>query len=102
MNAEQAWRELCAAEYKSYIIGYGNDGDPRNDISPARHDERAADLAERLSQQVSIPPVELRGRASDAAYAHGQDPGTDHDPDRFAPPDWAEWGAQAQDDGWAR
>jgi hypothetical protein len=87
---EQLWRNLCATEYRVYLVGYGNDGDPRNDLSPARHHERAADLADRLSRQVSIPSQELRGRASEAAYLHGQDPGTDYDPDRFAPPVWSQ------------
>ncbi|GAA0897617.1 hypothetical protein [Pseudonocardia zijingensis] len=101
-TAEQLWRALCATEYRSYVVAYGNDGNPRNDL-PDRWAARAADLAERLSGEVEVPPDTLRSRARDAAYAYGQDPGTDDDPDRFEPPAWAnlprhDGGAAAQED----
>jgi hypothetical protein len=85
---EQLWRDLCATEYRVYLVGYGNDGDPRNDLSPERHHERAAALADRLSHQVSVPQHWLRGSAREAAYLHGQD--GDPGPDRFAPPVWSQ------------
>ena len=89
-DPDQLWRQLCAAEYKIHIIELGNDGPPEYDRSTAAEQAEAATLADQLTQLVQIPAAGLRTRALEAAYAHGQDPGTDADPDRFAPPNWAE------------
>jgi hypothetical protein len=45
---------------------------------------------------VQFPAASLLAHPADAACAHGQDPGTDADPDRFALPDWTE----ARTSGW--
>lgn len=87
-DVEQLWRRLCSLEYRIRTRESANDGQPADDL-PATDQRSAADtVAERLSALVQIPAATLRSRAAEAAYAYGQDPGTDADPDRFAPPDW--------------
>ena len=85
---EQQWRSLCETEYRISVRESGNDGHPANDLDTSDLATRAEDLATGLSMVLGISPVDLRLHASDAAYAHGRDPGTDADPDRFALPDW--------------
>jgi hypothetical protein len=85
---ESLWRELCAAEYKIQVRQGGNDGHPSDDLDTLTSEARASALADQLSRDVGISARALRRRAQSAAYDHGQDPGTDYDPDRFAPPDW--------------
>jgi hypothetical protein len=93
---EQQWRSLCWTEYDISLREYGNDGHPANDLDTSRLATLAEDLATGLSVELGISPAELRRIASDAADAHGRDPGADTDPDRFAPPDWARARQQAE------
>jgi hypothetical protein len=86
---EQAWRQGCRAAYTEYIIDYGNDGHPENDrtMKPAQQARFDAAVREVVEWSGASEGM-VRGHMRDAAYLHGQDPGHDHDPDRFAPPDW--------------
>src|SRR5664280_2154890 len=84
---EIAWRGLCEAQYSIYIADYGNDGqeERRNtDVAEAQRDKLSAQLA----ASTGVPALTLRGRAMDAAYEYGQQPGVDGDPDVYRPPDW--------------
>jgi hypothetical protein len=95
---EQAWREGCRAAYTEYIIDYGNDGHPENDRTMKPAQQARFDTAVREVAQWSGASEDMvRGHMRDAAYLHGQDPGHDHDPDRFAPPTWALTGVPTDD-----
>ena len=87
-DPDQLWRQLCVAEYAVHVRECGNDGRPEDDLPTSEQQAAAAHIAGRLSELVGIPTGTLHARAADAAFAHGQDPGTDDDPDRYAP-DWA-------------
>jgi hypothetical protein len=81
---------LCAVEYTIYVRERGNDGPPESELPTSNQQAEATATAERLSAIVQFPAGTLRARAAGAAFAHGQDPGTDDDPDRYAPPSWPE------------
>jgi hypothetical protein len=88
-DPDRLWRQLCAAAYTIHVRECGNDGRPEDDLPTSEQQAAADHIAGRLSELVGIPTGTLHARAADAAFAHGQDPGTDDDPDRYAPPDWA-------------
>ena len=89
-DPDQLWRRLCAVEYTIYVRERGNDGPPESELPTSNQQAEATATAERLSAIVQFPAGTLRARAAGAAFAHGQDPGTDDDPDRYAPPSWPE------------
>ena len=89
---------MCSVEYTIYVREAANDGPPKSDLPTSDQQTEAASLAEQLSAMVQIPAATPRSHALDAACAHGRDPGPDYDPDRFAPPNWAD----ARTSGWPR
>ncbi|MGH3777970.1 MAG: hypothetical protein ACRDRR_19930 [Pseudonocardiaceae bacterium] len=85
------WREAAEITYHERVIDYGNDGRPEDDRALGAHDQarREVNIAT-IAEQTGMLPGYIRQQLDDAAYAHGRAPGTDADPDHFAPPDWAE------------
>ena len=79
---DQLWRSLCATEYGIHLVGHD------------RREQWATELADRLSRDVAVSPAVLRSHASEAAWRHGQDPGSDYDPDRYFTPVWSELAAE--------
>lgn len=92
MNArgiDAAWREAAEITYRDYVIDYGNDGRPEDDrVLPAEERQRQQAAIALIAEQTGISAEFIYGQLLDAAYAYGQAPGTDADPDYLGPPDW--------------
>lgn len=91
---EIAWREGCQQAYTEHIVAYGNDGRPEDDRSTTPHERARFDTAvAEVAEWAGTSEGMVRAQMREAAYLHGQDTGTDADPDRFAPPEWVLTGA---------
>jgi hypothetical protein len=90
MTRTSCGRGCARSSTRSTSASAATTGPPESELPTSNQQAEATATAERLSAIVQFPAGTLRARAAGAAFAHGQDPGTDDDLDRYAPPDWPE------------
>lgn len=89
---DNQWRSLCGAASRSQR-GEMKERDWLGADEVADIDHRRDTLeakAQELAERTGISARLLQRTAREAAQLDGNDPGSDSDPDRFAPPDWDE------------
>lgn len=75
------WRAAAEIAYHEYVIDYGNDGHPDNDLAlPDTEQAQLAAAVEAIAQHTGLPEVFIRSELDNAAYAHGKAPATSASP----------------------
>jgi hypothetical protein len=88
-SLDAAWRVALALTHAEQVIRGDNDGHYETDRAlPDADRAKLGGCVSLLSEHTGLPAGFLQQKLQEAAYAYGQAPGTDADPDYFAPPNW--------------
>ncbi|MGH3790331.1 MAG: hypothetical protein ACRDQ9_05930, partial [Pseudonocardiaceae bacterium] len=96
-HTDRAYRDTARIGYTELVIDYGNDGPRDSDRAlPAADHGRRATLIDFIEHHTGVPSPHIRHQIGEAVYAYSRAPGTDDDPDYFAPPAWDSFFTQWQ------
>jgi hypothetical protein len=86
---DSAWYRAVRITYLNQVIQGGNDGPYETDRSlPEAKRQELTEAVSFIAARTGVSEGYVQYELNEAGYTHGRAPGSDADPDYFAPPDW--------------